>query len=145
MNTPLPWKVQEHSGDLRITALGRDNLEALANASYALISQIIESPPPIERELRSLVVSGDDENARFIAFLNEMIFLLDARSWVPAKIKRLTTCAHSGCDRIEAVLSGEPLDPAVHHMKYDVKAVTYHGFRIGVEGDMVVVSFLCDL
>jgi SHS2 domain-containing protein len=145
MNTPTPWKVQAHSGDLRISAYGRDQMEALAHASYALLAQIFEPTPPNERELRSISVSGDDESARFIAFLNELIFLIDARSWVPVRIKSLTTCARSGCDRLEAVLSGEPLDSSVHIMKYDVKAVTYHDFQIRAEENTIVVSFVCDL
>jgi SHS2 domain-containing protein len=145
MSTLTPWKVQDHSGDLRISAYGRDQMEALAHASYALLAQILEPAPPNERELRSVSVAGDDESARFIAFLNELIFLIDARSWVPVRIKRLSTCARSGCDRLEAVLSGEPLNPLIHRTKYDIKAVTYHDFRIFEEGNTVVVSFVCDL
>ena len=145
MGSLTPWQVKEHSGDLRISAYGCDNWEALAHASYALVAQIFESAPPNERELRTISVTGDDESARFIAFLNELIFLIDARSWVPVRIKRLTTCAKSGCDRLEAVISGEPLDPSIHKMKYDVKAVTYHDFQIIVEENVVVINFICDL
>jgi len=140
-----PYRIEEHSGDLRIVASGNDNLEALANASTALLSQIVDPDSVSATEQRPIRVSGDDETARIIGFLNELIYLVDAERWIPARVTRLATCGKSGCRALEAVLVGEPLDPGRHKLRYDVKAVTYHEFSIETGSDETTVTFICDL
>jgi SHS2 domain-containing protein len=140
-----PFTILEHSGDLRISARGRDPMEALAHAFQALISQIVEPESVREQEACNIAIEEETEEARFIGFLNEMIFLVDARRWIPARIKRLATCASSGCSRIEAIISGEPIDLQRHQFKYDVKAVTWHDFRITSESGLTRIDFVCDL
>ena len=140
-----PYILEDHSGDLRIKAYGRDEMEALANASFALLSQIVDMDTVEPEELKNIVIEDVDTPARFIAFLNELIYLIDAENWLPADIKRLTTCNKTGCDRIEAVLAGQPLDQDIHHIQCDVKAVTYHDFSIRREGGLVEIQFVCDL
>ncbi|MBU1920500.1 archease [bacterium] len=140
-----PFIFEEHSGDLRIKAFGRDEMEALANASSALLSQIVDLDKIEQRELRNIVIEDSDKDTCFIAFLNELVYLVDAQKWLPAGIKRLTTCARSGCDRIEAVLAGQPFNPLKHPIRCNVKAVTYHDFSISRESNLVVIRFVCDL
>jgi SHS2 domain-containing protein len=143
-NNP-PFEVSDHSGDLRITAYGSDEMEALANASCGLISQIVDINSVDEVETRNISVEGEDETARSIAFLNELIYLIDAHHWIPARVKRLTTCAQSGCERIEALLAGQAVDLLRHEFKYDIKAVTWHEFKITREYGRVTIQFVCDL
>ena len=117
-----PFIIAEHSGDLRIKAYGRDEMEALAHASIALLSQIIDLDTVEQQELRNIAVEESDQNARFIAFMNELVYLVDAKHWLPVSIKRLTTCARSGCDRVEACLAGAPYDPSKHSLQLSVKS-----------------------
>jgi SHS2 domain-containing protein len=139
------FTVLDHSGDLRIAARGHDNLEALANAAAGLISEAVDPDRIDETEERSVIVQGDDEVEQTIAFLNELIFLIYARHWIPKRVRTLTRCRRKGCREVEAVLVGEPVDPARHEFKYDIKAVTYHDFQIRRENDEVVIEFVCDL
>lgn len=139
------YRIEEHSGDLRIKAFGRDEMEALANASIALMSQIYDMDTINQQELRNIVIEDSDADSRCIAFLNELVYLVDAQKWLPAGIKRLTTCGRSGCDRIEAVLAGAGFNPSEHLLQCSVKAVTYHGFSITRNKGIVTIEFVCDL
>jgi SHS2 domain-containing protein len=142
---PAPFEAVEHSGDLFIVARGADYLEALANASSGLVSQIVEADGIAEREERPVVVEGDDDEGRAVAFLNEILYVVYARHWLPRRVKTLAQCHRTGCRELSGTLVGEPYDPGRHELKYDVKAVTYHGFRIENKGDLTEIRFLCDL
>jgi SHS2 domain-containing protein len=137
--------VEEHSGDLEFVARGQDEFEALAHASAGLVHQIVPLDQIAEVEARSITVHGDTDTDRAIAFLNELLYLVYVRGWLPRRVRTLTRCNRTGCKELDAVLVGEPVDPARHEFKYDIKAVTYHRFEITHEQDSVILRFVCDL
>ena len=145
MTHNLPFRIVEHSGDLRIVASGTDLLEAIANASLALLSQIVPPQTVAEVEQMPIKVTGENPSDQAIAFLNELIFLAYGRRWIPKRVKQLTSCNRTGCKELEGVLVGEPVDPARHEFRYDIKAVTYHDFKLEQQGDKTVIEFVCDL
>jgi SHS2 domain-containing protein len=139
------YDVFDHSGDLRIEARGRDCLEALAHASSGLVAQIVPLALIDEVEERSVTISGDDDTGRYIGFLNEILFLIYARQWLPRRVRLLRQCTQNQCRELEAVLVGEPFDATRHELRHDIKAVTYHDFQIRQEGDVATIHFVCDL
>ncbi len=141
----LPYEIIEHSGDLRIRATGRDFLQALAHASSGLMSQIAPPERVAEAQELQLAVTGDTPDEQAIAFLNELIYLAYGRHWLTKRVKRLTACTRTGCKELEAILVGEPVDPARHEFRYDIKAVTYHAFKLEQRPDKTTIEFVCDL
>jgi SHS2 domain-containing protein len=139
------FRAAEHSGDLAIEAWGVDELEALANASLGLVAQIIPIETIEAREQFPLWVQDADEDRRAIAYLNEIIYLIFTKRWVPCSVKQMKLCNSSGCNELQVILGGEPLDAARHELKYDIKAVTFHEFRITRETGQVSIYFVCDL
>jgi SHS2 domain-containing protein len=140
-----PYKISEHSGDLKIQAWGRDCLEALVNASLGLVNQIVTLDCIEESDERSIIATGNDDEERYIAFLNEILFLVYTKHWLPKRVRLMRQCLKTGCREIEAVLVGEPLILTKHEIKYDIKAVTYHNFRIRKAPELVTLEFVCDL
>jgi SHS2 domain-containing protein len=138
-------KVQDHSGDLKIIAKGRDYLEALANASVGLVGEIVNLETIQEVEMLQMEAQGTDETDRTIAFLNEIIYLIYTKHWLPKQVKQLQRCNRINCNTLQCTLSGEPLDPERHTLKIDVKAITYHDFEIVHDGDIYSIQFICDL
>jgi SHS2 domain-containing protein len=140
-----PFTVLDHSGDLRIRAEGRDFPEAVANASSGLLSQMV--PPGTTEEAEELPVSvtGDTPTEQAIAFLNELLFLAYGRHWLTNRVKLLTACTRTGCKSLEGLLVGEPVDPTRHEFLYDIKAVTYHDFKLWQEHGKTLIEFVCDL
>ena len=141
----LPYEILEHSGDLRILAHGQNFLEALAHASLGLLSQITPPQGVEEAGERPVKVSGDSDQDRAVAFLNELLFLAYGRRWIPKRVKRLSRCSRKGCRELEAMLTGEHVDPSRHEFRYDIKAVTYHDFKILEKPGETTIEFVCDL
>jgi SHS2 domain-containing protein len=142
---PCDFTIVEHSGDLRIIARGRDKMEALAMAAAGLISQAVNPDGIAEVEEKAIAIRGNDDAELSIAFLNELVFLMYGRHWLPKRVRTLTQCSRKNCPELEAILVGEPVDQARHEFKYDIKAVTYHDFRLTQNDDGVTVEFVCDL
>lgn len=140
-----PFQVLEHSGDLKIRAFGESKEEALVNAVHGLLCQIMDVQTISEAESSSLKISDPDDTTRAVDFLNEVVYLIFGEHWLPKKIRRLTICGSGGCDTIKAELSGEPYDPSRHHLKLEIKAVTFHDFSIEHQSGLVRITFLCDL
>jgi len=140
-----PYQVIDYSGDIKILARGGDCLEALANASRGLVNQIVSLDQIAELEEVPITVTGEDETGRFIALLNELLYLVYTRHWLPKRVRVLRQCTMKDCTELEATLAGEPFDPARHEIKYDIKAVTYHDFLVRTEGDVTTIEFVCDL
>jgi SHS2 domain-containing protein len=138
-------QILEHSGDLKLLASGRDFFEALAYASSGLISQIVDIESIQETKKLPISAHGDDESSRAIAFLNELIYLIYGRKWLPKRIMRLTQCSTKNCNTLEGFVTGEPLDPERHTLKLDIKAITYHEFEISRSEGMTTIQFVCDL
>lgn len=141
----LPYTILDHSGDLRIRAEGSDFLEALAHASIGLLSQIVPPDTVNEANERPISVIGHDQPEQALAFLNELLFLAYGRHWLPRRVKRLTSCGRTGCTELDGTLTGEPVDPQRHEFRYDIKAVTYHDFRIERQDGRTIIEFVCDL
>ena len=139
------FRVSEHSGDLAVEAWGAEELEALANASLGLVAQVVPLEAIEQREQLPLTITEEDSERRMIAYLNEIVYLIFTKQWLPSAVKQMKLCNSIGCNELQVILGGEPLDPARHELKYDIKAVTYHGFRIIRETGLVKIYFVCDL
>jgi len=129
---PLPGNVVrtdiEHTADLAFRVTGKTFGETLERAALALVDLMSDRAFVTERERLVVVARGDDRVDLMVALLGELVFLLDARRFVPRRVSLLSL------DRTRAELAvyGEELrDPA--QLREHVKAVTYHGAAVGPE------------
>lgn len=80
------------------------------------------------REQHTLSLVEPDLELLLMRFLNELVFLRDARSLLlHAGRVRVTS---DGYARLEAVLEGERIDRSRHALACDVKAATAHRLRV---------------
>lgn len=123
---PEPFEVIEHTADVGIIAHGRTLAEVFANAARGMMSFLIAPEAVRPAAARRVTVDADDQEGLLVAWLNELLVLLNGDGFVPGvfPIERLTD------RRLEAEVLGEPVDPERHRFKLDVKAATYHQLEI---------------
>lgn len=123
---PPPFEVFEHTADVGIVARGATLPELFSNAAAGMMAFII--PPALVRgaETRRLVAEADDREGLLVAWLNELLVLLNGDGFVPREFHILELSD----TRLLAEVAGEPVDPARHHFRLDVKAATYHQLAI---------------
>lgn len=121
-----PFEVIEHTADVGIIAHGRTLEEVFANAAAGMMSFLIPADAVRPAEARRLTVEADDREGLLVAWLNELLVLLNGDGFVPRafRIERVTD------RRLEADVLGEPVDPERHRFRLDVKAATYHRLEI---------------
>jgi SHS2 domain-containing protein len=71
---------------------------------------------------RTVTAEAGDVVGLLIAFLNELLFLHESEDWLMASASVIVLTP----TRVQAVVTGETIDPSRHQIQHHVKAVTYH-------------------
>lgn len=136
-----PFEVIEHTADVGIIAYGRTLEELFANAAVGMMSFLIDAASVRQAQERPLDAAADDREGLLVAWLNEVLILLNADGFVPARfaVQDLTDT------RVRAAVAGEPVDPERHHFHLDVKAATYHRLEIKREAGLWQARIIFDV
>ncbi len=103
--------------------------ELCASGAQAVTNAMVENPSSIEQKSSKMIcIEAADEEKLFHEFLSEIVFLKDAENMIfsgfSIKIERKEKLV------LSAELKGEEIDPGKHHMIVDVKAVSWHKYRV---------------
>jgi SHS2 domain-containing protein len=117
--------------DMAFDATG-DTLEALFQAATSALLEALANPTtigstwtqPIER-------TDEDPSALLFDWLSDMVYWKDAAGVVFSKADIRLARETSGLWKLNALLSGAPVDPATQELRNDVKGVTKHLYRVG--------------
>jgi len=120
------FEILEHTADIGFRARGRTLQELFESAAEALISIALdpENVQPVQRY--TVEAQGEDREALLVNWLSEVLFLYDGRRIAMRRFRVLEMTP----GRVRGEALGEPFDPARHHAKLIVKAVTYHQLRV---------------
>lgn len=127
----------EHTADIGIIAYGKDLKEAFANAAYGLFSIMADLESVGETISYNVEVTADDIEALLFEWLNELIYIFDAKGLI---LKRFDITEFSDLS-LKAVCYGEKYDPARHKVKLGVKAATYHMLQVDRVKNQLQVIF----
>lgn len=125
------FEVIDHTADIGITAYGADLKQVFANAARGLFSLITELDTIKEKEQGDIEVTAHDREALLVAWLNELIYMVDAKEMLFHRFELITLTD----TELKAKGYGENIDLARHHLKRGVKAVTYHMLKITQEAN----------
>lgn len=116
----------DHTADIGLQAEGDDWGDLLLQAGMALLEVVGAQTDVGAEERRTIAVIGTDREELLVNWLNELLFCIEVREFVPRQI----TLRAVSPERIEAVLLVIPTR-SVASFAHEVKAATYH--RILVE------------
>lgn len=134
------FEIIDHTADVGIR-LWRDTREKLFHdAALAMFSIMApESVFEAGRVIR-VRVEGDDDGQLMVNWLSELNFLFQTRQFVPVEILvEMTTNA------LQAMLSGDTVDPQKHSIATEIKAITYHCLEVRKEQDGWKAQVLFDI
>ena len=121
------YELFEHTADLGLRARGDDLPAVFADTGRALYAAIVARPEKVRPHRQvQFVLSGEALDLLLFDWLAELLYRFDSEGFVGSEIE--LTLDDSG--RLEAIVSGEPLDEARHGRAREVKAITYHGLRL---------------
>ena len=118
------------TSDLAFVARGASLEEVFAAAADALVAATLDEPAALETRVEQRIrLEEPDLELLLLAFLNELVFLRDARGWL-LRAGELRIETAPGVARLEGSAVGEAIDPARHRLATEVKAATAHGLRV---------------
>ncbi len=117
----------EHTADLGLRFRGRRLADLYLNAARGMLLATIRPGPA-----RRVTVRGEDRVSLLFEWLRDLLYRFNVHKVIgyPERIEALTETT------LEAVVREDPIDPAHHVLRHEVKAVTYHELSIqeGPEG-----------
>jgi SHS2 domain-containing protein len=135
------FEIIDHTADVGIIAYGANIKELFANAALAMFSLTIELQSIEEKLHLDLEVSSKDRDSLLIEWLNELIYLFDAKHVLFNRFIIESLTHH----RLKATCFGEIFDPMRHKIKIGVKAATYHMLKLGKNGHGYKAQIIFDI
>lgn len=121
------FELLEHPADIGFRARAGAQAELFESCAEALISVAIETEGVEPRHAYPLEAEGYDAESLLVNWLNEVLYLWDARRLTLRRFRVLEL----GATRVTGEALGEPWDASRHRAKLVVKGVTYHQLRVG--------------
>jgi SHS2 domain-containing protein len=120
------YRLLEHTADMGIEAVAESREELFAQAAYGLMEVVFGNQGGAAREERVVTVEGGDPEELLVNWLNEVLFLLEGKGFLPVDFE----VEEVGWQVVRARVGGEPFDPRRHLVEREVKAVTYHQIKV---------------
>jgi SHS2 domain-containing protein len=104
--------------------------QLLQDSAAAVAATMVKDPATVlAKEERRMSLEARDPERLLHKFLQELVYYKDAELLLLTHFE-VKVAQEPGKWRAEVVAKGEKLDPARHEQVVDVKAVTWHRFRV---------------
>ncbi|TMI90098.1 MAG: archease [Bacillati bacterium ANGP1] len=135
------YETFDHTADVGLVIRGRTLEELFANAADALVDLTIDPAGLEEKIHKTITVSAADLEALLVAWLNELLYVLDADGFLPRRVR----IANLNDTALTAELTGDTVDPNRHTVRRLVKAATYHGLSLSRTNGLWEARMILDL
>ena len=133
---PRKYKIIDHTADIAIRTSGKSMNEAFENAGYALFDTMCDASSVKPLTTKKIECQANDLEQLLVDFLSELLFICDVDDMLFSKFK-----VKIKGTKLEAKIKGEIMDSARHHLKTDIKAITYHMLEVDKKTNTVQVLF----
>ena len=133
---PKRYKIIDHTADIAIRTTGKSLNNAFENAGYALFDTMCDANSVKPLTTKKIICQADDLEQLLVDWLSELLFICDVDDMVFSEFSVKIT----GSSLVGKV-KGERIDPDRHHLKTDIKAITYHMLEVDESTNTVQVLF----
>jgi len=135
---PAPFVFLDHTADAKFQAFGRTIEEAFAHAAHALLSLMWDRKKVRPLKRVPVRIEGRDEPQLLVGFLEEILFLWDARFFLVGGVEEIRIVPGSPEGVLTAFFAGEKCcqGQTIHG---EVKAITYNDMIIEHRADGIVM------
>lgn len=135
------YSVISHPSDMGIATKGKSLKEAFENAAFGMMDVMYDMSKAKPKEKAVLSVEGDDIQSLLVNWLNELLYLSDARRLIISKFK----ISKISDKMLEAVVWGEVFDPSRHAAKTYIKAATFDQIEVSKKNGGYSVRLIFDV
>ena len=135
------FELLDHTADVGLRARGDSLAELLVACAAGMFSVLVEGGDVREEEALEIELDAADPDELVHAWLRELLFRSGAESLVFQRFEIHEVSA----TRLRATCVGERFDPERHRGGAEIKAVTYHGFKVEHTGQGWLAEVLFDI
>jgi SHS2 domain-containing protein len=139
----MPYEFLEHTADVMFKAWGKSTEELFVSCATALSELMADLSTILPKKKRSISVESETLEDLLFNFLNEIIYYKDAEGLIFCKYD--LKIRKNKWLKVECDCFGENIDVKKHVLGIDVKAVTYHNFKIEFLKDRVEAQIILDV
>ena len=134
------FDLMDHTADVGIRAQGDTLAELLVACAEGMFSILAEGGESREETAVEIAIEADDAEGLVHAWLRELLFRFSAEGLFFRRFE-----IEASETRLRALCHGERFDPDRHHGGAEIKAVTYHAFRVEHGPDCWTADVLFDV
>ena len=123
---PRPYRLLDHTADIRVEITGRDLPELFGNAALCVFDVMLDRSRIRPDRSTEVSLEAADTPELLMDWLRELLFLFSARGLAVAAVE-FTLLEPT---RLRAVLASEPFDVERHGLRVELKVPTYHGYSL---------------
>lgn len=135
------YKFLEHTADVKIKVEAKDMNTAFIESARAMKEAILDKIKIQSKIQKKIKVQGKDKEALLYNFLEEFLFLLDAKNFIFSEVKGLNISKKEKYE-LEAIVYGDKANK--YDFSNDIKAVTYNDMKISEKKNKVGIIFVLD-
>jgi len=157
----MSYTFLNHTADLKVLVKEKNIILAFSNSALALREAICGKIRIKSKITKKFHVKGDDFESLFYNFLEEFLFLLDAKSFLLSKIEKIkiinkknqsgkksrASIEGSTFNNKKLVLTAEVSGDKAENYNFsnNVKAITYNDMFVGKKGKDFICQFVLDV
>ncbi len=126
---PFSYPEDEAIADIAVQASAPTLAMLFGESAIALENQMVELSQLKKAKKVTLSLSASEADKLLFDFLNELLFLKDAKQLLFSKVK-VKISQKGGKFVLKAECWGEKLNAKKHELRNDVKACTFHGLKV---------------
>jgi SHS2 domain-containing protein len=139
----MGFKFLPHTADVKIVVEEKSLEKAFITSALALKEVIIDKIKINSKIKKEIRVEGKDKEALLLEFLQEFLYLVDAKDFILSKISSLTIKKDKKDLKLNAVVMGD--NSLNYKFTNEVKAVTYNDMFVKEEKNKTTIQFVLDV
>ena len=130
------------TADVGFRAYGTSLDESFQNAALAMFEVMTDTTHINPQIKRNITLESEDLQALLYDWLSELLFIHDYESLVFSQFNVKITKTADGSLTLHAEIEGDEFNQAIHEVRDEVKAVTFHLMEIKKENGFMVQVIL---
>lgn len=126
----MAYRLVDHTADVAVDIEAATLQGLFEEAAVAFADVVCDAASLRPGALEPLAVSAQTLDLLLVAWLDELLYMFDARDRLVASTHVRITGDDAGGYRLEASVAFDAFDPARHEIKVLIKAVTYHALAV---------------
>lgn len=135
------YETFEHTADLGLRVRAKNLEKLLEDAGRGLFSIMVTNLEEVRcLQEKTYRIEGAAADFLLLDWLNELLYTFESDRVLLAEFH-----VELDANGLRATARGEPMNLKRHQMEHEVKAITYHGLKVGREGDGWMAEFIVDI